>query len=98
MGLVDDALDGCVRDRSTLVDDRLANGLRRIVTTQWPDLGEIEQAFCIRLCIPHASTQLWQAGADEHDRHTPLRAAVHGRDQSRQLRLLHVLQFVYEHH
>jgi len=60
------------------------------------NLWEVEQPLGVGLGIAHAPAQLRQAGSHQHHRQLLLLDAVHGRDQSRQLILLDVLQLVDE--
>ena len=98
LGLVEDArggggLEGHAQFRGRHLQ-RGARGLR----VERADEGEVEQALGIGLGASHLPGQLRQARAHQHHRHLLLRAAMQRGDQRGQLLLLHVLQFVDEHH
>lgn len=57
---------------------------------------EIEQAFRIRLCFTHPSTQLRKTSTHQHHRKLTLRGTVQRSDQRSQLRFFHILQLVDE--
>src|SRR6516162_4594371 len=96
MSRLDDLLKCCRLKLHILLTgrfrDRLTSGLLR----QRADFGEVEQAFRVRLRMPHSTTKLWESGAHQRDGQLALGTAMESGDEGGQLGLVDVLQFVDE--